>query len=59
MTVPVTYRVMRAVVVLLVLALLGAAAAGLAGAGPLASFEAVTERVVDLFSELSAGGVWE
>jgi hypothetical protein len=58
MTLPVTYRVMRAIVLLLVLVALGATVAGLAGAGPLAGFEAATRRVVDLFSELSAGGVW-
>jgi hypothetical protein len=49
---------MRAIVLLLVLVALGATVAGLAGAGPLAGFEAATRRVVDLFSELSAGGVW-
>lgn len=59
MTIPLTYRLLRAVVVLVVLALLAAAAAGLAGAGPLHGFEAATQQVVDLFSELSTGGVWE
>lgn len=59
MTIPLTYRVLRAVVLLVVLALLAAATAGLAGSGPLHGFEAATQRVVDLFSELSAGGVWE